>query len=254
MAKSTTDMHWDKRAEKEQDHTLVNIADTSQRRLETDFILKHVCDSDNVLEVGCGNGYLTNILRNKVKHIDAFDYSENMIKRAIDVVGVKNNYFYHDNIVHPAQLKNNYDAIICVRVLINLSDFEEQKVAFVNMTNALKKGGKLILIEGYMDGFDELNKIRLNAGLAELTPAKINFYSYLGPMKKLVEDYYNVSDSFHTGMYDFLTRVVYPCLVGAKNATQHDDFHGKILPVAETFNPDAFSVMARLHGFALIKK
>jgi hypothetical protein len=65
---------------------------------------------------------------------------------------------------------------------------------------------------------------------------------------------FNVSERFHTGSFDFLTRVVYPALVGADRAQGHADFHEKILPIAQSFNPSGLEPLARVHGFALIKK
>jgi ubiquinone/menaquinone biosynthesis C-methylase UbiE len=141
-----------------------------------------------------------------------------------------------------------------VRVLINLRNFEEQKAALNNMLVSLKPGGRLLLIEGYIDGFEELNRLRKKSGIDPLAPATINYYSLLGEMKVFLEKDFEFQDNFHTGCFDFLTRVVYPSLVGAANATGHSDFHRKVLPVAKSYNPDQFGHLARLWGFNLIKK
>ncbi len=254
MTKSITDVHWDKRAIEEKDISAVNIADVSQRELETEFILTHLTTRDQILEVGCGNGFLTNILREHVAQVDAFDYAENMVNKAVTIYGEKNNRFFHDNVLKPASWKPEYDCIVCVRVLINLRNFEEQKIAIENMCKALKPGGRLLLIEGYMDGFDELNLLRTKSGISPLAPAKINFYSSLGEMRSYLGQHFNFGGEFHSGCFDFLTRVVYPALVGAHNATGHNEFHGKILNIAKNYNPDQFSHLARLHGYELIKK
>ena len=253
MLKSATDLHWNERAIVEQDTTAVNIADVTQRELETEFLRKHIKSTDKVLEVGCGNGFLTNTLREIADHVDAFDYAENMVEQAKSLYGEKNNRFFHDNLLAPTHWDNEYDLIVCVRVLINLRNIEEQFTAVQNMAKALKKGGKLILIEGYIDGFIALNELRSAIGLEALTPAPINYYSKLDDMKKKLMEYFVVKDTFHTGSFDFLTRVVYPCLVGAENATGHSDFHTKIRNLAFNYNPDAFSNLARLQGLLLEK-
>lgn len=254
MSKSATDVHWNERAVNEKNPAAVNIADISQRELETQFLLKHLLPSDRILEVGCGNGFLTNTLRQKVSHVDAFDYAENMIEKAKDIYGEKNNRFFHDNVLAPSNWQNQYDAIVCVRVLINLRDFEEQKVAVENMRTALRPGGRLFLVEGYRDGFDALNRLRVASGIDPLVPASINFYSGLEAMRSELNKGFGVGDDFHTGSFDYLTRVVYPALVGAANASGHSEFHAKILPLAMAFNPDQFRPLARLHGFLLTKK
>lgn len=254
MDKSKTDEHWDSRAKTEKDSNLVNIADISQRKLETDFILEHLDESHSVLEAGCGNGFLTDIIRSNVKHVDAFDYAENMIERAKSEQGEKNNKFFFDNILDPKDWSSQYDSIVCVRVLINLRDINEQKIAVENMANALAKNGKLILIEGYQNGFDELNKLREKSGLERLDPANINFYSPLEEMLDFFKDHFEIKAEFHSGTFDFLTRVVYPALVGPENATGHSDFHQKILKICENFNPNDFQPLARLRGYVLRKK
>ncbi|TVO72432.1 class I SAM-dependent methyltransferase [Sedimenticola selenatireducens] len=252
MSKSPTDIHWNKRAVYEQNVNAVNIADVSQRELETEFILQHVKITDRVLEVGCGNGFLTNILRLSSAHVDAFDYAENMIVSAKENYGETNNRFFHDNLLSPASWDESYDCIVCVRVLINLRDFSEQKRAVENMQKALRKGGKLLLVEGYADGFTELNKLRSKSGIEPLIPAGINYYSKLEEMREFLGKRFTIAEDFHTGCFDFLTRVVYPALVGADKATGHSDFHEKIIQIAKNFNGEQFRTLARLTGFLLV--
>jgi len=255
MKKSATDIHWNERAVKETDISAVNIADVSQRELETGFLLQHLRKTDKVLEVGCGNGFLTNILRDHVASVDAFDYAENMVDQARQIYHEKNNRFFHDNVLEPTGWQGPYDCIVCVRVLINLRNLEEQKLAIENMRKALKPGGRLLLIEGYLEGFEEINRIRTDAGMPPLSPASINFYSRLQDIiKESLEPGFDIKATFHTGCFDFLTRIVYPAVVGAENATGYSEFHGKMVSVARAYNQDQFRHLARLHGFELVKK
>ena len=87
-----------------------------------------------------------------------------------------------------------------------------------------------------------------------LKPAAINYYSALGDLRTYLDDGFITDAEFHTGCFDFLTRVVYPALVGTQNAIGHSEFHKKIVNVAESFNPDAFIPLARLRGFSLVKR
>ena len=90
-------------------------------------------------------------------------------------------------------------------------------------------------------------------GIEKLQPASINYYSPLSEMRAYLDQGFATTAEFHTVCFDFLTRVVYPTLVGAKNATGHSDFHQKILGITKGFNPDAFMPLARLRGFTLVK-
>lgn len=253
--KTSTDIHWDNRAvsgkvpvEK------VNIGDTVQRELETQFILSVLPKVGRTLEVGCGNGHLTSILRKNTEFVDAFDYSPNMIAQAKEINGENNNRFFVDNVLDIKNTQAPYDTVVCVRVLINLSNLEEQIKAIENMAAQVKQGGKLILIEGYKGGFDEISKLRQQSGLPPLMPAAINFYSSLTEIKPELGKHFTVGNSFHTGTFDLLTRVVYPLLVGADNVVEAGDFHKNTSPLAQSFNPDALAHLGRLQGFELTKR
>lgn len=251
MSKSQTDMFWNERPKTQSDIRKVNIDDLVQRDLEATFIAKHLNPEFEILEVGCGNGYFTTFLRDRVKHVDSFDYSENMISQARNVYGEKNNKFFHDNLLNPQSVTKTYDAVVCVRVLINLQSLAEQKIALKNLLSWVKPGGVLILVEGFIDGFDEINKIREAANIDLVKPASINFYSKIEEFAEGFPKEFNKEDTFHTGSFDFLTRVVYPFLVEDKQGMGPSDFHEKIKVLASTYNPEFMKPFARLHGWAL---
>src|SRR5437016_1076706 len=175
-AKSATDLFWDRRANSKADEAKVNISDTVQRDHELQFIFQHLYPGSRMVEIGCGNGYVSQQLRQRVAHLDAFDTSESMVTRARETYGETNNRFFQDSVLHPTTAGNDYDLALCVRVLINLRNLDEQKLAVRNMARMLRTGGRLILIEGYRDGFNFINSLRKAVGLAEARPAAINYY------------------------------------------------------------------------------
>lgn len=254
LRKTSTDLFWDSRSKKQTDPKRVNIDDLVQRELEADFIIKHLKASDEILEVGCGNGFFTSFLRKHVKHVDAFDYSENMIKQAKEIYGQKNNTFFHDNLLQPTNISRSYDVVVCTRVLINLESFEQQKIAFNNLLSWVRPCGKLLILEGFIEGFNALNAIRKASKIPELHPATINYYSSLTEFVDLFPKGVSIVDVMHTGSFDFLTRVIYPALVGSENSTGPGEFHEKILNVVKIYNPDCMKSFARLWGWALLKK
>lgn len=251
LQKTPTDRHWDDRALTERDPDAVNIADVSQRELETAFVLRHLRKSGRVLEVGCGNGFLTNILRSTAAFVDAFDYSENMIREAQRLHGESNNRFFQDNLLAPSRVSPPYDCIVCVRVLINLADLEQQLRAIRNMHGMLRSRGTLILVEGFLEGFDNLNVLRKTCGLPLMQPAAVNFYSNFDDLARVIKQLFETRAEMHTGMFDVLTRVAYPLLVGAENATGHSEFHRRILPLAQSLPLEELKEYARVRGFTL---
>jgi ubiquinone/menaquinone biosynthesis C-methylase UbiE len=252
-SRSPTDHHWDQRAVTVRDDAKVNMPETVQRDLELSFIFKHLWPGARLLEVGCGNGYVTQQLRARVAHIDAFDYSKKMLERALSTYGEKNNRFLHDNVLAPKITGGGYDIALCVRVLINLSNLQQQQTAIRNIGMMLRSGGRLILIEGYRDGFDAINSFRRTIGLAAVTPAAHNCYSYIGDLWPTVTEHFSVVETWHTGIYDFLTRLVYPQLVGVENAMKPGDFHEKIEIIARSYEGDDMVKFARVRGFVLVK-
>ena len=252
--KSETDKHWNERARSGIDAAKVNIDDTVQRDLELEFVFKNIDRGSRLLEVGCGNGYVTRQLRERVAHVDAFDYSENMIEQGKRLCGETNNRFFHDSVLDPKNVRGPYDTAVCIRVLINLRDFEEQVNAIRNIAGLLRPGGRLILMEGYREGFDAISSFRTSMGMPTLKPASINYYSSLSEMLPVLHKDFVVTETFHTGLFDFLTRIVYPSLVGAEAASQVGEFHSKIRPVVHAFAGPDLARFARLHGLLLIKR
>ncbi len=94
--KSQTDLFWNSRTLQESDAAKINISDTVQRDHELQFVFRNLNDTMRILEIGCGNGYVTQQLRALVKHVNSFDYSENMIAFARNTFGEQNNRFFED--------------------------------------------------------------------------------------------------------------------------------------------------------------
>jgi SAM-dependent methyltransferase len=252
--KSSTDQHWNERAASIENDIEVNIMDIFQRELEYDYVCRYLSRDQTMLEVGCGNGFSTQRFRDLVRHVDAFDYAENMIERARARVGETNNRFIHDNLLAPEHLTGPYDLVLCVRVLINLRDLAEQQLALRNLASLVGPQGRLVLVEGFTEGFAALSGLREKIGLTPVTPAKINFYSSLNELLPELTAGFTVEDSFHLGAYDYLTRVLYPLIVGPEEAKPNSVFSEKCQQLARQFNPDCFEDLSRVRGLVFRKK
>lgn len=250
--KSATDLFWNSRAQST-GFEQANIDDLVQRSLENDFMLGELNSAMSVLEVGCGNGYLTQEIRKRVSRVTSFDYSEEMIAVAKEVCGEENNSFFVGSVLDPDVVDEQFDALLCVRVLINLNSTEEQKQAIENMAKWVKPGGRLILVEGYQDGFDSLSELRNQIGLSPVEPAKINCYSMFETLRSVVDEYFHITNDWNSGFYDVMTRVAYPLLVGEENVSGPADFHSDVQPLLRALNGNVFSKYARLHGISAIR-
>jgi SAM-dependent methyltransferase len=252
--KSNTDKFWSERAGSQKSGKNVNLLDTCQREIEFDYIARFLDKSMRLLEVGCGNGYSTSVFREQVKWVDAFDYSAEMVARARQETGESNNRFFEDSILEPRHLEPPYDMVICVRVLINLQNLEQQKMAVDNMAAALNSSGKLLLVEGFTDGFEKLSELRAAVEMPQLTPNKINFYSRIGDLLPHAEQYFNIEDTFHIGSFDYLTRVVYPLVAGPDKVEHNSPLAARLSGLARALNPAGLEEYSRLRGFLMVKK
>ena len=251
--KSATDLHWNTRAKSVETDVEVNIMDIFQRELEYDFITSRLKPDMTMLEVGCGNGFSSNRLRPLVERLVSFDFAEDMIERAKATYGETNNTFLHDTVLAPTKVAGQYDTVLCVRVLINLRNLDEQHRALRNLTDFVKPGGQLLLLEGFTEGFDGLSDARSRLGLPPVQPAAINFYSSVDECLRDLRNQYVVEEDFHLGAYDYLTRVVYPFLVGAENVKHNTEFSEKSATLARQMDPSYFPGMSRVRGFAMRK-
>ena len=227
--------------------------DVFQRDLEYEYVCQFLKPHMRILEVGCGNGYSTDLFRTLAQHVDAFDYSEDMIKRAKANFRERNNRFIRDNVLALRHIHESYDAVVCIRVLINLRDLEEQRLALRNLAPLVKPNGSLILAEGFIEGFTALNDLRGKVGLPPLEPASINFYSSVRELLPELEKQFVLTDKFHLGAYDYLTRVFYPLVVGPENAKHNTVFSEKARQLAREFSPDSFEQFSRIRGFVFRK-
>ena len=223
--------------------------DIFQRDLEYDAIGRYLTPEMRLLEAGCGNGFSTQRFRALTRHVDAFDYSENMIERARERIGEENNRFFLDNVLSPQHFADAYDAVVCVRVLINLRDLSEQHAALKNLQRAVRPGGLLILAEGFLEGFEELNRIRLEVGLPDLIPSSINFYARIAETLEAIQPEFTLEHEFHLGTYDYLTRVVYPAVISPEPPRHNTQFSERCAALARAHNSPDFQPFSRMRGF-----
>lgn len=244
--------HWDKQAIEVKDDNIVNIADLPQRELENFYICKYLKPDMSILEVGCGNGYSTNVFRNLVKHVDAFDISAAMIERAKKSYGEINNKFYVGNAIELNDMPNHYDMVLCVRVLINISP-DYHLAALRNIAKAVAPGGCLILVEGFTFSYQALNILRETVGLDAINPPIFNRLVSKNDAFPVLDDEFILTGSFHLGNYDYLTRIFYPRLISPGNVKYNTTFHYQAAELTKLYNPDCFRNISRVQGYVFTR-
>jgi ubiquinone/menaquinone biosynthesis C-methylase UbiE len=173
---------WEDQAEKHKDSHCASWGDNWMIDLETDLISQHIKDNQQVLDVGCANGYsaFKQVEKNPKIKIVGVDFADKMIKYAQEAKEkrCKNKpiEFSVGDILDLKFLDNSFDVAYTTRVLINLPNWEEQKRGIKELLRVVKPGGKVILLEAFWEPLILLNSLRALKNLPPLEVHDFNRY------------------------------------------------------------------------------
>jgi SAM-dependent methyltransferase len=210
--------------------------DTAYRGYEIRQILRHIT-GHSVLDVGCGNGYST--FKFKLCYPDkvfvGIDYSAAMIEQANQYRGEVGLSFEVANVLNLSRF-NKYDCIISERCLINLATWQEQQAAMINMREHLNPNGRIILVENFVNGLDNLNLLR---GLFDLEPISMrwhNRYFQEDEFLPFMNLHFKVMHSENIGnLYYIISRVVNAAL--AKREKREPEYSDPLNEIAAKLPP-----------------
>ena len=217
--------HWRKQALTHRQEIAASWSDRYAVELEIKEVLARLSDGDDVLDVGCANGFSTvRYAELKRVRVRGIDYIPEMIAEAKARAAREHDHllgqveFDVDNILSLRESSGRYDKVVAVRVLINLSDLARQVIALKECARVLRDGGLLLLSEATLQGWHRLNALRAEWGLAPIpTPA---FNEYLdeerivkagSPELEIIE-ILNFTSTYFVG-----TRLLKPLLAKALN-------------------------------------
>jgi len=121
-----------------------------------DWVVKQNFKKDiSILEIGCGTGTVANELTKLGYTVDAFDYSDEMIRQA--KLKNSNINFYQDDIT-TFKVDKKYDLILCFMDTLNyIVEEKDIKSSFKNVYNALNDGGIFLFDIHQLDNFDNFD-------------------------------------------------------------------------------------------------
>jgi len=168
--------HYDKVARKFKLSKFSTMSDEFVRDSETKFILQNIKKKKIILDVGCGNGFTLKTIYKKQKACKFYGIENNLrlYNLAKKNLGKKAKIIKYDIRKKVSNSKNFFDIIICQRVLINLMQRNDQRDALSNILYLLKRNGKLIIIEGFQSGLENLNFLRKKFQLKSIPVAHHN--------------------------------------------------------------------------------
>ena len=179
--------HYESVAKRTGDSSSSTMADKTIRERETNAIvsfLKLIQQKEGrplrVGDVGCGNGYTLQVLReelpeNQYVGIELTDGLRKIAEQRFegdDQVSVRKG-----DVRDPAFAGDEpFDVLISQRVLINLLNDADQKEALSNYVGAIRPGGYLFVIEAFREPLETLNEAREELQLDPIDPAHHNLY------------------------------------------------------------------------------
>lgn len=214
---------WQSKAKQKVKDSKVTHRDIWQKWLEIETIKKYLRKSARMIDVGCGNGFTTFEISPLVKEVVGIDYSDEMIKRASSNLKKKPKRISKNiqfNVYDVLQLESSsfglFNIALSERCLINLNSWSDQKKAIKNIANVLKPGGRFIFIEGLKDGREQLNRFRKKVGLKQMPKVWHNIDFVEKDLLNYVKRHFIVEEKLYFGVYDFISRVVYPLFISPR--------------------------------------
>lgn len=204
--------------------------DFNLRELEIDFILKNI-EGENILDLGCGNGYtLMRIAQEHKGNVIGVDFSNSMIDGANKLLNeypgvLKSKPDFHcadaTNFI-PKTGFNSINTVISERFLLNLPTEEMQYNAIKHIHKLLIPKGKYLMIEGSKDGLLKLNNLRENIGLSQIIDRdKHNLSSRKFEDKQIepfISDLFKICSVKTFDLYYIISRIVYPDFIKPETA------------------------------------
>jgi Methylase involved in ubiquinone/menaquinone biosynthesis len=236
--------YWDSQAEKYGNSPSATTQDIYLRKIEINYICDFLESFDRplkVLDIGCGNGYSTLEYKKRVgiHEYTGADYSEKMIinaKETLEIQKIDNIDFKVMDVMKLSEYGEKYDIIISDRCLINLGGSKNRKRALIEIFKSLNESGKFLMIENFIEGHIEFNKLREQQGLQEIPVRWHNSFFSKDELLDSIKNYFKIIRFENiSSLYYLATRVIYSkiCMLEGREP----DYNNTIYEVASELPP-----------------
>jgi len=156
---------------------------------EYDFFRDYIKGGDSVLDAGCGNGRLLELLKDKNINYIGVDVSDKLIELAKKRYP-ENRFLVADNLNLPFP-DSNFDKAFSIAVLHHIPSAELRKKALLELKRVLKPGGILILTVWDIRHKKALPSALKYCLLKLIGKSKLDFRDAFVPWADKVEKYYH---------------------------------------------------------------
>jgi SAM-dependent methyltransferase len=200
MTNDDVKKHWDGSATE-------SMYDKNLLELEITAILEQLRPEDRVLDVGCGEGEGTARYFGKVKSILGVDYSDTRLDKLKEANSGISTLRMDMRELSPDLFNPLFSTVITQRSLINLKDFGEQRQMITRIHSLLENGGRYIMLEGFAEGVESVNRIRRDFCLPDIGVKWHNCFIKKNLLLDFVRGRFELVHSRDFSLYFFLTRV-----------------------------------------------
>jgi len=148
-----------------------------------------VREGDKILDVGCGNGRLLELLKDKKINYTGVDVSKKLIEVAKKRYP-QNNFLVADNLNLPFS-DNNFDKVFSIAVLHTIPSQDLRKKATFELKRVLKTGGLLIVTVWDMWRKDTLPLLLKHSFLKLTGKSKLDFGDVFVPWSNKTKRFYH---------------------------------------------------------------
>jgi len=250
--------YWNERAAESKGQPNATTDDYYMRVIESRQLINHIralgTAIGKVADVGCGDGLTTLAVAGTFPDINftGLDYSSKMVETAggrLEKSGLRNVTFAERDITSDGN-DTRFDLVYTTRCLINLPSEDLQRAALSRIRSMLVEGGVYLMIENFIDGHEEFNRLRRDFGLAEIKIREHNLFFDDRWLLPFIEDKFEVVERVNiSSPYYVVSRVIYSKLCAQAGTTpNYFDVHHELasqLPPCGNFGPVKLVVLRR---------
>jgi ubiquinone/menaquinone biosynthesis C-methylase UbiE len=221
--RATIDAYWER-------PETISLLDKNLRALETGFVLEHLRPDDELADFGCGDGESTVHYAAKVKATLALEHSNNLRGKAekrFAEADVQNVTLVAGDALDLGMYEGQFDVAVTQRVVINFMTWEQQQQVIENVWKTLRPGGRYLMVENTVEGFEALNSVRRDVDLPDIPLHDWhNCFLHRDEFLAFIDDKFVVESTRTFDLYYLLTRVfvnMFASFEGYGAGAVHDD-------------------------------